>query len=229
MTYYSSLTKEINIEQEEFLFQLQSHPNYPSALAFSDTLNFLGVKNDAYNLEKEYWEELPAEFITIYKGEFTLMKKEKSYYIGLSDKEEKITKEELLKNSENIVFLFDKENAKEEKNSFNFSSFLYALFGLVLLYSTVFQSWFSVVFNLLSLVGLYISLEIFNQKFGKESVVLNNFCGVGAKNATPENCTKIIDSDKINIFGLKLSDFSLVYFTAVLVLGLFLPNTNGIL
>ena len=56
---------KLDISKNEFNFQFQSHPNYPSALAFSDTLNFLGVKNDAYELEKEYWGELPSEFIVI--------------------------------------------------------------------------------------------------------------------------------------------------------------------
>ena len=60
-----ALTEKSKINNDEFNFQFQSHPNYPSALAFSDTLNFLGVKNDAYELEKEYWGELPSEFIVI--------------------------------------------------------------------------------------------------------------------------------------------------------------------
>lgn len=51
---FSALSVKLKSEKNEFLFQFQSHPNYPSALAFSDTLNFLGVKNNAYNLEKEY-------------------------------------------------------------------------------------------------------------------------------------------------------------------------------
>lgn len=66
------ILKSLEINKKEFLFQFQSHPNYPSALAFSDTLNFLGVKNDAYNLEKE---ELPGEFINIYDDNFALLKK----------------------------------------------------------------------------------------------------------------------------------------------------------
>ena len=67
---FSALSVKLKSEKNEFLFQFQSHPNYPSALAFSDTLNFLGVKNNAYNLEKEYWGELPEEFITIYNHNF---------------------------------------------------------------------------------------------------------------------------------------------------------------
>jgi len=217
------------MDSKEFHFQFQSHPNYPSALAFSDTLNFMGIKNDAYNLEKEYWDELPEEFITIYKNDFALIRKNKTNFSVFSDKEEKISEVELLKNTTDFVLLFEKEKTEQQKPQYNFSYFLYAVSGFALLYSVVFQSWYSVVFNVLSIVGIYISLEIFNKKFGKESVVLNNFCGSGAKNSTPENCTKIIDSDKINILGLKLSDFCLVYFSAILVLGLFLPETENIL
>ena len=33
-------TENIKIDQEEFTFQVQSHPEYPSLLAISDTLSF---------------------------------------------------------------------------------------------------------------------------------------------------------------------------------------------
>jgi hypothetical protein len=82
---FEILTKSIGLNSEEFTFQFQSHPNYPNALAFSDTLNFMGVRNNAYELEKEYWEELPEEFITIFKGNFGLVKKEKDSFKIYSD------------------------------------------------------------------------------------------------------------------------------------------------
>jgi hypothetical protein len=34
----------------------------------------LGVKNDAYELDKEYWDELPEEFIAIVENSFSLVK-----------------------------------------------------------------------------------------------------------------------------------------------------------
>ncbi len=226
---FTRIFRFLQLDQREFHFQFQSHPDYPSALAFSDTLNFLDVKNDAYELEKEFWDELPEEFITIYKGNFSLVKKYKTAYLVLSDIEEKISKTQLQEHTDNFVMLFEKAEEKQEKSKLNFSYFVYAFFCLVLLYSVIFQNWEAVVFNGFSILGLYISLEIFNKKFGKESVVLNNFCGSSAKNSKPENCTKIIDYDKINILGLKLSDCSLVYFSALLVLGLFFPATMGVL
>jgi len=50
---------ELQITKSEFLFQFQSHPNYPSALAFSDTLNFMGMKMDSYEFGRQVWQELP--------------------------------------------------------------------------------------------------------------------------------------------------------------------------
>lgn len=50
---FDKLLNHFKLDKPEFSFQFQSHPNYPSALAFSDTLNFLGIKNDAYELEKK--------------------------------------------------------------------------------------------------------------------------------------------------------------------------------
>ncbi|UPT71853.1 MAG: ABC transporter permease [Flavobacterium sp. JAD_PAG50586_2] len=81
-------------------------------------------------------------------------------------------------------------------------------------------------FNLLSLAGIFISLEIFNSKFGTESMIINSICNGNANNDsnTVDNCKKIIVSDKINILGLKLSDFSLIYFLSVFILGILNPQ-----
>lgn len=71
MTLDALITK-IGLDVNEFNFQFQTHPNCPSALALSDTLNFLGIENSAYELEKEYWNEIPDDFITLYNQKFTL-------------------------------------------------------------------------------------------------------------------------------------------------------------
>ena len=103
-----NLINNLRLDNQEFLFQFQSHPNYPSALAFSETLNFMGVSNNAYNLEKEYWKELPEEFITIYNGNFALIKKDKQFFKIFSDEVKTISKEDLDKNTADFVLLFEK-------------------------------------------------------------------------------------------------------------------------
>jgi ABC-type bacteriocin/lantibiotic exporter with double-glycine peptidase domain len=102
------LINYLKLDKQEFLFQFNSHPNYPSALAFSDTLNFMGVRNDAYELDKEYWDELPEEFITIVDNSFSLVKKNGTQYSIYSDKAKTLNKEELHKKSTDFVLLLKK-------------------------------------------------------------------------------------------------------------------------
>lgn len=223
---FDKLIDYFKLDKKEFYFQFNSHPDYPSALALSDTLNFLGVKNDAYELEKEYWEELPNEFIGIVSGKFSLIKKEDQKVIVFSDDIKKISNSQLLSDSENFIMLLEKQETSRQTRSINYKVFIYILFGILVLYSLLNLNWYETVFNLLSLAGVYISLEIFSQKFGNESAVMNNICGGNPGQNASEGCLKIISSDTTKIFGLKLSDFSLIYFVTLSLLGLLLPHIS---
>lgn len=223
---FDKLINYLKLDKQEFVFQFNSHPNYPSALAFSDTLNFMGVRNDAYELDKEYWDELPEEFIAIVENSFSLVKKAGAQYSIYSDKAKTLNKEELHKNSTDFVLLFEKTDGSENKSVTNFKPFIYAVLGIILIYSLLNHSWYGALFNLLSVIGVYISLEIFNQKFGNTSAVIGSICGDTSANQTVNSCNKIINQDKTSILGLKFSDFSLIYFIGISVLGLFLPDTS---
>jgi uncharacterized membrane protein len=48
-----------------------------------------------------------------------------------------------------------------------------------------------------------------------------------AGNQAVNSCNKIITQDKTSILGLKFSDFSLIYFVGLTILGLFLPVTSS--
>lgn len=220
------MIKYLNIDPDEFSFQFQSHPNYPSVLAFSDTLNFMGIKNEVYELEKQYWDELPEEFITIYKNNLSLIKKDKKGYHIITNKQEDIADSDLLEHTNNIVLLFEKSENQLMKHKLNYNISFYFLIFSILFFSLFQFKWYYTFFNFLSILGVFISLEIFNKKFGKESKVINNICGSTNENTLIKSCAKIIDSDTINIWGLKLSDFSLIYFLALFVLGVFFPFTG---
>lgn len=222
------LINHLKLDKQEFLFQFNSHPNYPSALAFSDTLNFMGVRNDAYELDKEYWDELPEEFIAIVDNNFSLVKKSGGQYSIYSDKAQTISKEDLHKKSTDFVLLFEKDPASVRSFT-GYKPILYIILALIALYSVLTLSWHGVLFNILSLAGVYISLEIFNQKFGNTSAVIGSICGDVSGNQGANSCNKIITQDKTSIFGLKFADFSLIYFTGITVLGLFLPATSMII
>ncbi|KPH11205.1 thioredoxin domain-containing protein [Chryseobacterium sp. ERMR1:04] len=227
---FDKLINYLKLDKQEFIFQFNSHPNYPSALAFSDTLNFMGVKNDAYELDKEYWDELPEEFIAIVDNSFSLVKKAGTQFSVYSDKTKTLNKEELHKSSTDFVLLFEKDEKAENKSALNFNPFIYAVLGIILIYSILNHSWYETAFNVLSIIGVYISLEIFNQKFGNTSAVIGSICGGGASATQNVNsCNKIITQDKTSILGLKFSDFSLIYFIGITVLGLFLPSTGFVI
>lgn len=226
---FKKLTGFLNIDNQEFLFQFQSHPNYPSALAFSDTLNFLGIKNDAYDLEKKYWDELPEEYIAIVNNVFTLVKKSGNSYNTYSENVKNINKDELYRDSTDFVLLFEITDNLERKSTVNFKPLVYIVFILIALYSVFALPLYQAVFNILSLVGVYISLEIFNQKFGTTSTIVSNICGMPTSTKEVNSCNKIIQQDKTNILGLKFADFSLIYFVSLTLLGLFIPTTSYVI
>ncbi|WP_312824774.1 vitamin K epoxide reductase family protein [Epilithonimonas sp.] len=227
---FEQITSSLGVNSQEFTFQFQSHPDYPSALAFSDTLNFLNVKNDAYELQKEYWGELPEEFITIYNDTFALVKKEESGIQVFSDDVQNVSKEQLYENSTDFVLLFEKEIISKEKRILNFywllNGFLIFLSG----YTIVFLNLHNTLFNLLSILGLFVSFEIIREKFGDEPAIIKGICRSNATDTTAKNdCNKIMNADKTDVLGLKLSDLSLLYFSALLVLGIFSPFTDSVL
>ena len=218
----------LKLDKQEFMFQFNSHPNYPSALAFSDTLNFMGVKNDAYELDKEYWDELPEEFIAIVDSNFSLVKKSGNQYSVYSDKAKTVNKEELHQKSTDFVLLFEKDPTVS-KSVYSYKPFVYVIFAIIVGYSVLTLAWYEALFNIFSLAGVYLSLEIFNQKFGNTSAVIGSICGDTPGNQTVNACNKIINQDKTSIWGLKFSDFSLIYFIGIAILGLFLPATSFVL
>ncbi|MEN9655742.1 MAG: hypothetical protein RL311_668, partial [Bacteroidota bacterium] len=66
MTLFQYLEKEqITIDKSEFEFQMQSHPDYPSLLAISDTLNFFNINNGAIRLDFSDIELLPDRFVAL--------------------------------------------------------------------------------------------------------------------------------------------------------------------
>ncbi|MDQ1098782.1 MULTISPECIES: vitamin K epoxide reductase family protein [Chryseobacterium] len=222
---FDKLIQHLKLDKQEFIFQFNSHPNYPSALAFSDTLNFMGVKNDAYELDKQYWDELPDEFIAIVDDSFSLVRKSGNQYTVYAEKVKTLNKAELHARSTDFILLFEKNEHPESKKVTSLKPLLYIASAIIVLYSAVSMAWYEVLFNLVSLAGVYISLEIFNQKFGSTSTVISSICGDTSASQTVNSCHKIINQDKTSILGLKFSDFSLIYFTGLLVMGIFLPAT----
>jgi uncharacterized membrane protein len=228
----NSLIKKLSLHQQEFLYQFESHPDYPSNRAFSDTLNLLGIKNKIYILEKEFWDEIPEEYIGMVDNSFSLVKKAKNKYKVYSETVTSLSKSQLYDKSTNLIILFEtNENKINNINKINPSSSLqfYVVFIFIILYSIVKFEWYETLFNILSLTGIFISQELFKQKFGTESSIVTNICGGINTKSVQTSCNKIFYSDKTNILGLKISDISLIYFLTIMFSGLLFPSFSSAL
>lgn len=219
---------KLNISKNEALLQFKSHPDYPSALALSDTLNFLGIKNEAYSLEKEYWDELPEEFITIYQNKFVLVEKKSNQAIIHSDKIEKIPFQNLLEEANDLVILFETDNPDLKKTKLN-KSYLYFIYGggfLIALYNILYLNIWQAAFNLLSMLGIYILAEVIKNKTGSPSTIIKSVCGnkSSLENISETNgCNSILNSKDFNLVGLGFTEFGLTYFLLISLLGVILP------
>lgn len=90
---YQYLQKErIFIDEKEFEFQLQTHPEYPSLLSVSDTLSFFSINNGAIHVGFSEIELSPDRFVTFFrekqkKPQLLLIEKKGSYYFQTKEKE----------------------------------------------------------------------------------------------------------------------------------------------
>jgi ABC-type bacteriocin/lantibiotic exporter with double-glycine peptidase domain len=73
--------EKINLDKEEFNFQLETHPEYPSLLAYNDALNFFNISNITVKIEDKDVSNLPDYFIAEVKSKLVFIKKENNNFI----------------------------------------------------------------------------------------------------------------------------------------------------
>lgn len=57
--------QSIVINKEEFKFQIETHPDYPSLIAFSDGLSFFNIPNIVIKLPFENVDNLENSFVVL--------------------------------------------------------------------------------------------------------------------------------------------------------------------
>lgn len=232
-TFYNYLEKEnIQIDKTEFEFQIQSHPNYPSLLAISDTFSFLNIDNLCAKIDYSQIRHLPNRFVVLLKSEsdefqFHLVEREnENYFLFENKKKVLISEEQLKKKWEQIVLLLEEnsflDNIKEKKNSYNGILIIITLllFCGLLYYSSVnFQT---SLFFIFPFCGILFSFASLKDLFGVKSKLASDFCAISIS----ASCDSVVNSNKWKIFEiLNFSDLSIVFFTSQLI-GLFLAILN---
>lgn len=216
--YKYSKKEGLYIDRGEFVFQLQSHPNYPNLVAVIDTLNFFDIPSGAFSIEPEEYYLLPSNFITFLnlhdKTEPYLIEKiEQDYFYNVGKRKNKIIETEF-SNKTNGIFLFieNEEKSKSPKSSKNIKFLPLILLVCLLVYQIFLKStnFTNTIFLLFSTIGLSLSIVALKDTFGINGSFLNNLCNANSG----ADCTTVINSKKWKIFEhVNFSDLSLLFFS----------------
>jgi len=219
---FQYLDKEnINIDKEEFLFQNQSHPDYPSLLSIADTLSFFNIDNGVIRVEVSDVNLLPDHFVAFLNEErskpqlYFIERKGDTFLCRKDKKPLTISKSELESRWKGLVLLVEKpENEEVLKSNKNSVSLVLQIFALILLvlvlyqFETDFSIKFFVVFPI---IGIFFSVAALKDLFGTKSALLNGFCNMTASTS----CATVVDSTKWKIFEVvNFSDLSIIFFVS---------------
>jgi protein-disulfide isomerase len=224
--------EKINIDQNEFHFQVQSHTSYPSLLAVSDTLSFLKVNNLATRLENEDIVHLPDTFIALIQEkednpflEF-VERKENGFQYSKEGKSSVVSNKMFEKMFQNIVLLAEKEETElATKKSNNLVIFGLIFLSLIYLF-LVFANGFSLLtflFVCFATVGFYLSVEAISHEFGIQTKFSEAVCTI----TTNSDCNAVINAKKSRFLEkFSFSEASITFFSAQ-ILGLLLFSVSN--
>jgi protein-disulfide isomerase/uncharacterized membrane protein len=227
----------IKIEFNPFLQQAESHPNYPSILAITDTLSFLNIDNGVIPVAISEIALLPDRFVALLGEENNepqlcfIEKKGGTYFYYSEDKTLPIPIATLESRWKNVVLLVEKSENEttpiSPKNRFTLvlPTLCLLLFAMVLFqFAPTIQDWFFFVFPI---IGLLFSVAALKDLFGVKSELLNSFCNITATSS----CETVVGSSKWKIFEIvNFSDLSMALFASqffALLAFVFMGNTTA--
>jgi uncharacterized membrane protein len=214
--------------------QLKDHPNFPSLLSISDTLNSWKVENITINASDTYLENLPIPFITQLKSSttnFVVVRGIAEQHIEYSDptleKWIKATKNDFLNQWTGKVMCVDPlENAgepeykkKKKEQVFRKGIKIALTAAIIIIFLFSIRTSFTilstkaigvVVLLVLKLLGLYITSILLYNDIDHHNPVIQNVCSTGKKT----DCNYILQSKgaKINDY-ISWSEVGFAYFT----------------
>ena len=167
--------------KNEFKDLFLSHPNYPRLFAVTDSLDLLSIENAAVRVSKEQIVDLPQNFLAYFKDELVLVEKAKNFvYISAVSKwSQKVSYEKFLLDWNGVIVAIEpnnviaRENLKIEFNWLKYTLPLLFLVGLSFFYNT--YNLFSIVFLIISILGLITSILIVQEKLGFQNNLISKF------------------------------------------------------
>lgn len=236
---------KITVTNTSLREKLKKHPDYPSLLSISDTLDSLHIQNAALKLQPEQFKELEAPFIAHLHsndGEFVLVTSLNKDYVSFSDgsdKENKVAYNDFYYLWSGIVLIVEATEQSGEKdylqkrkqeilNSLRVPTtiLIISILALVCILQKGFTNWSEYVFILTKFSGLTISIFLLIVQLGIVNTFVNNFCEIGKKG----KCNNVLNSSSSKLFSwLSWSEIGLLYFSGSLLAILMLPVNHWFL
>ncbi|TCN60905.1 hypothetical protein D0809_03250 [Flavobacterium circumlabens] len=216
--------------KNEFKDLFLSHPNYPSLFAITDSLDLLSVENAAVRVSKEQIENLPSNFLAYFKEELTLVERANDYVRIETIKKgsEKISYDSFLLDWNGVIVAIEpnsivgREGFKDQYKNVKYYVPLFLLIGLSFFYNS--YNFFSAVFLMTSLLGLFVSILIVQEKLGLKSAIISKIC-----NLTPNaSCNSVLNFDGSGRKWVGFSDLPLIFFSSSFLAILLQPSNSSI-
>lgn len=219
-------------QKEAFEDLFQSHPNFPSLFAITDSLDLLSIENMAVNIPKEHFIELPDSFLAIFNKSLVLVSKTLTIVSTINEKGEKrnFSYTEFIKDWSGVVVVIEpNEIILNKKSSINLKLVQYVLPALVIIGSSFFYNnytFYDYFLLLTTIVGLFFSILIIQEKLGYSNDMVSKFCNASSNTS----CESIIKSSngRINKW-LSFSDLPVLFFSISLLSLVFEPKNSSVI
>lgn len=221
-----------NDQTEEFEDLFQSHPDYPSLFAITDTFDLLSIENLAVRISKEQLAELPETFLAACKHDIVLVTKNGS----LLDIESKnvgkktLSLDDFAQNWDGIVAVIEPNQISKIaplKTNSNWYYYSLAILFLVVV-SFIYNSYGinEIILLLTSIAGLIFSVFIVQEKLGVKNEIVSKFCNI-SPNAS---CDSVISSNKGEINKwVNFADLPVLFFGVNLIALLSNPSGSSLI
>ena len=192
--------ENIKLDHKEFDFQIETHPDFPSLLAFHDALNFFNVPNIAVRIQDKDTSQLPQRFIAQVSGpagtELALTeKKEHEIHVTFAENKKIVYSVEKFQNFwSGIVLVAESDDHLVKPKSQKDIGFISLSIIATLL--MLFVSIPLAIFTLLIFIGIFFAKEAVSQELNVNTNFSSKFCNISAQS----DCTSVIQSDSFKLF-----------------------------
>ena len=211
-----------HLDPKDFRLQLEGNPAYPSLKSVTDTLDYFHVENLAATVPRDAIDQLPKSFMaTIEEGGNNLLvevqqKGEKIVFTdGLSSKRSLSTNKFKEVWNGNVLAVERAERAAvQTKWSQQLPLCLFLIITLILTCSNI-HEWQEFAYLSLTVFGLGFSTLIVREELGLFTKSTAKVCNSTEQNT---NCSEVIGSKSSKALGIKLSDASVSFFAATMLI-----------